>query len=632
MKLSTLTLAAVLLPAAAHAGNAEPLTLTDTLITANRGAQPRDESTAAVSLFTRADIERLRPSSVAELLERVPGVQVVQNGGRGSNTGLFLRGTNNGQTLVLIDGQRIGSVSAGYASLQALSIEQIERVEVLRGSRSALYGADAIGGVVQIFTRRSSGEGLQPRLRLAGGSQGTWERSLGLSGGDERSRFSLAGSLEDTQGIDRTDRSFASDQDHDAYRNRALSLSASHRFDERLEVGLSALEQKGKSEFDNPFGRDDEAFNSFPQIPSSDFVQSSVAGYLDAQFNERWNSRLELGHAEDKVDSYDKLFAGRETFNSYRDSLAWLNRVQLDERHELLLGADYLEDNLRSSTAYDQTERWNQAAFIQHHYRGEQFSSEIGLRHDRNQQYGSSNTWNAALTLPLNPDNSLVLSYAEGFRAPTFNQLYYPASPVFGDSSNPDLAPEQSDSYELQWRSRLGELTRFEASLYRTEIRDLIVYDANANTNQNVSSARIDGFEASLEQQLFGWQANLGLSLINPRDRDSGHTLARRAKRTLNLDLDRQFGAWGAGASWQLVSASFDDAGNRRTLGGYGLLDLRGSWQASPTLALDLTLTNALDKDYSRALYSSTPDNYAYFGYEETPRSLMLGLTWTPAL
>lgn len=633
MKLSPLALAVTLLPVApAFAAPDNALKLADTVITANREAQPRGESTAAVSVFTRADLDRLRPASVPELLKRVPGVQIVQNGGRGGNTHLYIRGTNNGQALVLIDGQRIGSISAGYASLQNLSVEQIERVEVLRGSRSALYGADAIGGVVQIFTRRGDGEDLQPRLRLAGGSQGTWERSLGLSGGDAQTRFSLNGSLEETQGIDRTDRSFPADQDHDAYRNKSLGFNLSHSFNERLEAGISALDQRGKSEYDNPYGREDAFWNTFEQEPYSEFVQSSLATYLDGQVSDSWNSRLELGHAEDKLESFDKLFPGSDAFNSYRDSAAWLNRLQLDERHELLLGADYLNDKLRSSTAYDQTSRWNQAGFVQHSYRGDAFSTELGLRHDKNQQYGSSNTWNAALTLPLGPDNELVLSYAEGFRAPTFNQLYFPASPVFGDSSNPDLAPEQSKSYELQWRSQLGESTRLETSLYRTEVRDLIVYDGDSNSNQNVNNARITGFEASLQQELFGWQGELGLSLIDPRDRGNGHTLAHRAKRTLNLDLDRQFGAFGVGASWLLVSSSYDDAGNQRPLGGYGLLDLRTSWKASPALAFDLKLANALDKDYSRSLYSSVSDNYAYYGYEETPRSLMLGLTWTPEL
>ncbi len=634
MKVSPVALAVALLPAAIHQACAQDrpdLLLDDVVITANRSAQPRSESSAAVTVFTREDIERLRPGSVTELLERVPGVQVVHNGGRGSNVTLLIRGTSNDQTLLLIDGQRSGPISAGGGSLQYLSVEQIERVEVLRGSRSALYGADAIGGVVQIFTRRG-GQGLEPRLRIAGGSQGTWERSLGLSGGGPRTRFSLNASLEETQGIDHTGPSYQTDADHDAYRNQSLAFSLVHRFNDALEGGLNLLDQRGKSEYDNPYGREDAFWNTFAQDPYNRFAVSNASVYLDGEINRTWSSRVELGHSEDKLDSRDKLFPQSDRFNSYRDSVTWLNTLRLGERHSLLLGADYLNDKLRSNTAYDEQSRWNQAGFVQHSYRGQGFSTELGLRHDKNQQYGSENTWNAALTLPVDEANTLVLSYAEGFRAPTFNQLYYPASPVFGRSSNPDLSPETSKSYELQWRSQLAERTRLEASVYRTDIRDLIAYDTTSSNNQNVATARINGFEAALAHELLGWQANLAIGVIDPRNRDSGKTLARRAKRTLSLDLDRRFGSVGVGASWLAVSRSYDDAANTRELAGYGVLDLRGSWQASSELSWDLKLSNLLDKQYSRALYSSTANGYSYYGYESIPRSLMVGFTWTPSL
>ncbi|WP_394560590.1 TonB-dependent receptor domain-containing protein [Aquipseudomonas alcaligenes] len=635
MKLSRLALAVALAPGlsfAAAPSRDEALKLADTVITANRDVQAHGESSAAVSVFTREDIERLRPSSVGELLSRVPGVQLVRNGGRGANTSQFIRGTSNAQSLILVDGVRIGSASSGGAALQFLSIEQIERIEVLRGSRSAIYGADAIGGVVQIFTRRGEGEGLHPVVRLAGGSQGTWERSLGLSGGNERTRYNLTGSLEETDGIDRSDISYGSDADHDAYRNRSFGLNLAHALSDDLEIGLSAVDQRGKSEYDNPYGRyDNSTFLSYPAQNWSEFSQSTVAAYLDANFSDNWSSRLELGHSEDKQEDFDKLYPARDVFNTYRDSAAWLNTLELGSGHQLRVGLDYLEDNLHSSTAYSEESRWNQAAFIQHAYQGEHFSTELGLRHDKNEQYGSENTWNAALTLPLNEANDLVLSYAEGFRVPTFNDLYGPAN--WG--ANPDLNPERSKSYELQWRSQLAKGTRLEASLYRTDIRDLITYVWDSSTfigrNYNVDEARINGFEASLQQQLGAWTGNLSLSIIDPRDRDSGHTLARRAKRHLSLDLDRSFGAFGVGATWQAFSQRYDDDANQREIAGYGVLDLRGSWKASPELAFDLKLANVLDKDYSNALYQYAGD-YRYYGYQETPRSLLLGLTWTPEL
>ncbi|MDG1582180.1 TonB-dependent receptor [Pseudomonas sp. GOM6] len=635
MKLSRLALAVALAPGLAVADDLsrdQALKLSDTVITANRDVQQRGESSAAISVFTRKDIERLNPSSVGELLSRVPGVQVILNGGRGANTSLFIRGTSNAQSLVLIDGVRIGSASSGGAALQFLSVEQIERVEVLRGSRSAMYGADALGGVVQIFTRRGEGEGLHPYLRLAGGSEGTWERSLGLSGGDDRTRYNLTGSLEETDGIDRSDVSYTSDADHDAFRNRSFSLNLAHSLSDDLEIGLSALDQRGKSEYDNPYGRfDNSTYLSYPAENWSEFSQSSVSAYVDANLADSWSSRLELGHSEDKQEDFDKLYPGSDVFNTYRDSAAWLNTLQLGNGQQLRVGLDYQEDTLHSSTAYSEEERWNQAVFIQHGYQGEHFSTELGLRHDKNEQYGSENTWNAALTLPLNAANELVLSYAEGFRVPTFNDLYGPDD--WG--SNPNLDPERSRSYELQWRSQLAENTRLEASLYRTDVEDLITYVWDSSTfigrNYNVDQARINGFEASLQQQLGAWTGNLSLSIIDPRDRDSGHTLARRAKRHLSLDLDRRLGDFNVGATWQAYSQRYDDVANSREIAGYGVLDLRGSWQASTELAFDLKLANVLDKDYSTALYQYAGD-YRYYGYQETPRSLLLGLTWTPAL
>ena len=239
MKLSPLALAIALASPAAFAANETPrldkqLKLSEVVVTASRTLEAASDSSASVSVFTRADIDRLRPATVQELLTHVPGVQVANYGGRGASYGLYIRGTSTAQSLILVDGVRVGSATMGGASLQYLNVDQIERVEVLRGSRSAIYGADAMGGVIQIFTRSSKGQGLKPFVRLAGGSDNTWERTLGLSGGDAHTRFNLSASLEETDGFDRTQVSYPSDADDDAYRNRALSLSLSHRFNDSL--------------------------------------------------------------------------------------------------------------------------------------------------------------------------------------------------------------------------------------------------------------------------------------------------------------------------------------------------------------------------------------------------------------
>ena len=601
----------------------DALKLPDVLISASRQVESRTATSAANTVFTRTDIDRLQPTSVTNLLSRVPGVQVAPTGGRGSLPGIFIRGTKAAQSLVLVDGVRIANATSGDSGLQFLDVDQIERVEVLRGSRSAVYGSDAIGGVIQIFTRRSNGPGLQPRLRMAAGSNQTFQRSLGLSGGNDATRFNLGASLDETAGIDSTGPSFASDGDHDAYRNKAFNLSLSHTFGERFEAGLNLLDSRGRSEYDNPFGGfDPVTFESFGQQPYTDFSVSSLGSYFDAQLTDAWHSRLELAHSENRDDKRDKLSAERFVFNTYRDQVTWQNDLALGERNNLLLGGDWYEDRVHASTDFTEDSRWNRAVFVQHRYQGERFSTEVGVRHDRNQQFGGQTTWSGSLTVPLNAQNDVLLSYSEGFRAPTFNDLYYP------QFSNPDLDPEHSKSYELQWRSQLTADSRLEASLYRTDLRDAIVFGQDS-IPRNVASARINGFEMALAQQWGAWHSQLGLALIDPRDRDSGHTLARRARRTLSLDLDRELGRFTVGAGWQAVSGSYDDEANRNRIGGYGLLGLRGSWAATDELKLEAKLDNLLDHTHSRALYSYEG---AYHPYREEGRTLLFSVTWTPAL
>ena len=601
----------------------DALKLPDVLISASRQVESRTATSAANTVFTRADIDRLQPTSITDLLSRVPGVQVAPTGGRGSLPGIFIRGTKAAQSLVLVDGVRIANATSGDSGLQFLDVDQIERVEVLRGSRSAVYGSDAIGGVIQIFTRRSNTPGLQPRLRIAAGSHQTVQRSLGLSGGNDATRFNLGASLDETAGIDSTGPSFASDGDHDAYRNQSFNLSLSHTFSERFEAGVNLLDSRGRSEYDNPFGGfDPVTFESFGQKPYTDFSVSSLGSYFAAQLNDAWRSRLELAHSENRDDKRDKLSAERFVFNTYRDQLTWQNDLALGEQNTLLIGGDWYEDRVHASTDFTEDSRWNRAVFAQHRYQGEQFSTELGVRHDRNQQFGGQTTWSGSLTVPLNADNDVLLSYSEGFRAPTFNDLYYP------QYSNPNLDPEHSKSYELQWRSQLATTTRLETSLYRTDLRDAIVFGQDS-IPRNVASARINGLEMALSQQWASWHAQLGMALIDPRDRDTGHTLARRARRTLSLDLDRDFGRFSAGARWQAVSSSYDDEANRNRIGGHSLLGLRGSWAASDEVKLEARLDNVLDRRYSRALYSYEG---AYYPYREEGRTVLFSVTWTPGL
>jgi vitamin B12 transporter len=632
MTASRLALAALLLPApllAADPADTPPAyRLPTQTVTSPQSADFAELANAAATVFERDDIERLQVQSVPELLNRVPGVVMSQAGGRGALSGAFIRGATPTQTLVLVDGVRINAAVSGLARLEFLDPGRIERIEVIRGPQASQYGADAIGGLIRITTRRGE-SGLQPRLRLAAGNRGSFERELGLSGGDGRTRFDLGASQAESQGFDRSSDDRGRDADHDGFRRQALDLTLEHRFTDRLQAGLNLLDQRGESELD-------DVHRFSPGDPYERFAVSSLAAHLEARPTDAWTSRVEAGHSENKSENRDDHNAANNySFNTYRDSLTWFNTLRLDERRQLLLGAEWYEERLNSDTDYAESRRWNRAAFVRHSYRGEGFSAEVGLRHDDNQRFGSEDSWSAALSLKVAAATELTLSYAEGFHAPSFGLLYYRRTPLYG--GNPDLSPERSKSYEIALRGEHLQ-TRWSLSAYRTEVDDLIVIasrpDSFFTRPENIDRARLQGLELALSRDLLGWQATLAASLVDPRDRDSGHTLPLRARRNLSLDLDRRFGAFSAGLGWQAVSSRYDDDTNDHQIPGYALLGLRGSWQMTPALKWQAKIDNLLDKDYSQALYDR-PNNPLYTSvgqheYRQDGRSALLSLTWTP--
>ena len=332
----------------------------------------------------------------------MPCTWLARSGGRGGLPGIYIRGTKSAQSLVLVDGQRMANATSADSNLQYLNIDQIERVEVLRGSRSVIDGSDAIGGVIQILTRRGADQAPQLRLHSAIGSYGSSQNSVGVSGGDTQTRFNLSAALENTAGINRTTVSYPVDSDHDAYRNKSVSLNVSHTLSDSLEVGISAIKNNGKTELDAMYG----------QKGYSDFDISSVASFIDSQLTERWNSRLELGHSENREKTRDKLSPDIYSFNTYRNSLNWQNNLTLDDKNSLILGADAYEDSVRSNTNFDKDSRWNRAAFIQHRFAGDYFSTELGLRHDSNQRPG--------------PGLAVARCSAERPARPPSLQLFYP--------------------------------------------------------------------------------------------------------------------------------------------------------------------------------------------------------------
>ncbi len=608
MSKSLLTPAATLLCGVcsiSQAYAADPTRLNDQLVTATRTAQTAQQSLAAVTVFDRAQIEQSQASSVPELLRKVPGVSFTNNGGPGKNTSLFMRGSESDHVLVLIDGIKIGSVSSGGAALQDLPLELIERIEVVRGPRSSLYGSEAIGGVIQIFTRKGAGTGAKPFFSAGYGTHDSYNGSAGIAGGDGKGWYSLGFSGADSDGINvKSLGSSGYEDDADGYRNLSAALSAGYRFDNGLELDANLLQAKSHSDYDQVNRRRTSGFHANSDGENRVFGTRARFAPL-----EPWLVTLQVGRSEDKSDAFlDGTFYSR--FDSRRDSASWQNDLSLAPGHTLSLGVDYQHDEVNGSTNYAEDSRDNTGTFAQ--YLGEvgRHDWQLSLRHDDNQQFGQHDTGNLAYGYALSDELRATISYGTAFKAPTFNELYYPG---YG---NPELEAETSRSLEVGLAGQHA-WGHWSLNAFRTVIDDLIAYDSSIRAPANVDAARIRGVELVLGSQWLGWDWNANYTLMEPENRSSGpndgNELARRAKQLFNLELDRRLGDFSVGASLHAEGQRFDDLANQKELSGFATLDLRGEYRIDPEWRLQTRIANLLDADYETAQGYNQPGQALYF-------------------
>lgn len=583
---------------------AAPLDLEQQVVTATRTAQTAQQSLAAVTVLDRERIERSQAASLPELLKQVPGVSLANNGGPGKSTSLFMRGTESDHVLVMIDGIKIGSVSGGGAALQDLPLELIERIEVVRGPRSSLYGSEAIGGVIQIFTRKGQGQGVKPFFSAGYGTHDTYTGSAGVSGGDGRGWYSLGVSGSDTDGINvKSADTSGYERDADGYRNLSATLSAGYRFDNGLELDANLLQAKSHNDYDSVNRARTSGFGANADGESRVFGTRARFSPL-----EPWRVTLQAGRSEDKSDAYqDGRFSSR--FDSRRDSLAWQNDIDIAAGHMLTVGADYQRDEINGTTAYAEDSRDNFGRFVQYLGEAGRHDWQLSLRRDDNEQFGLHDTGNIGYGYALTDWLRATVSYGTAFKAPTFNELYFP------DYGNPALDAETSRSLEAGLAGQHG-WGHWAVNAYRTVVDDLIAYDASISAPANVQEARIRGVELVLGSQLLGWDWNANYSLLEPENRSAGanrgNELARRAKQLFNLDLDRQLGAFSVGASLHAEGQRYDDLANTRELSGYATLDLRGEYRITPEWRLQARVANLLDADYETADGYNQPGQAAY--------------------
>lgn len=565
----------------------DPLTI---VVTASRGAETVDETLVPVTVVDREEIETTAVTSVPELLSSVPGVVVTSNGGRGQNTSLFLRGTESDHVLVLIDGVKAGSASLGTTPFQNIPIEQVEKVEVVRGPRSSLYGSEAIGGVIQIFTRRG-GEGLKPSFYVGAGTHNTVDASAGVSGGSDEGWYSVHATSTSTDGYDvcRGDLNagcFADEPDDDGYDNTSLALRGGGTLGEQFKFDASYLDSRSETEFDGNFQNETEA--------------ATRVGHLrgDYMVTGNWNSVLLLGSSQDDSDNFlNGAFASR--FDTQRDQVSWQNNVLLG-KNNLTLGLDYLNDQVDSDTPFDVDSRDNVGIFGSYRSTLGQGDLELSLRNDDNEQFGSETTGGIAYGHNLSGALRATAGYGTAFKAPTFNELYFPG---FG---NPDLTAETSESVDLGLSGN-GQNSRWSVNLFQTRIDDLIAFDPVTFAPVNIGESTIVGAELASSVSVGDWTLGASLTLQDPQNTGGGindsNQLPRQPKEVLYLRADRDFGRWSVGGTLRSQGDSFDDPANQVKLDGFNVVDLRAGWLVHPSWRLGLVVNNVFDETYETAAF-----------------------------
>lgn len=575
------------------------------VVTGSRTPQPLSAVLADVSVIDRDEITRIGVTGVADLLARLPGVEFVRNGGVGGSTSVYIRGAENRHTAVYIDGVRMDSQSTGGAVWEQVPLEQIERVEVLRGPAAAIYGSDAVAGVVQLFTRRGDG-GARPHASLAYGSHDTVQGTLGVTGSLDALDYALSASHGRSDGFDATrPGAYAHNPDRDGWERSSAhgrvgyQISAVHR----LEASL--LASRMKSDYDGSPTADDRSRHSLRTA--------------NLAWQGRWNTdsitRLQLGETRSTYETQPDFYRTETTLRDYT------------LLHEQRVGVNVLTATLERR----EDKLFNPATAFGASFGGKRHQNAVGLgwiadlgahglqmhlRRDDDSEFGDKNTGSVAWGWSFLPQWRVSAALATSFRAPTLYQR-------FSDYGNPELVPETGRNVEIGLRWTGGD-SEFSVSAWRNRVRHLINFGSAGpcislfGCYQNIGRAELEGITVAGRTQLGGVALRASFDWHDPRNLDTDKVLQRRARRFASLGAETVLMDWTFGAELQTAGVRYENASNTQRMHGYGLLNLYASRPFGAGLVLEARIDNIGDRQYELAR-----------NYRTAGRTGQLALRWS---
>lgn len=590
------------------------VTVLDTLVvtTPLRRESALERSTSSVTVLTEADIARSAAIDLPSFLRTHAGISLSTYGGMGSQAGVSLRGFKNTQTLVLVNGINVRSATSGTTALAGIPLDAIERIEVAKGAHSAQYGSDAMGGVVNIITKGGGAcaNGNQVCTTVSGGVSYPWGGHAGFNTRGQTQdglEFAFGGRLLGTRGYDFT--TALSEPDDDGFRQGSAHLSLGQDF-AWGRLYADALYSRSRVQYD-------------ADAPWADEADSTLfAGKLGARIDhtENWRTTLEFSTGIDLQENFRKGTTSRNVYDTKRYGVFAATEVDFDAagaQHVLNVGIEAYREQISSTEAFDVTSRNVGAVFAQHSLMLGDLTVDAGIRHDRNEQYGSATTYNVGASYEFVPGLVGRASYATGFRAPTFNDLYNPWG------ANPDLKPEHSRSYEigLRWQPTLD--TVIDAAFYQSWLKDAITLDSMW-IPQNIDRVRNTGFEASITHAFDArWRGRAEVAFNDPKDRATGLGLIRQDRFkataelgfTVNEQLDLTAGIVYVGARNDIDPVDFFTP---IKLPSYVTMDIGATYAFDAKTQVKLSVENLFDKKYSSVAGYRAPGRSVHFSVART--------------
>ena len=600
--------------------------LGETVVTATRTAQPLADLVADVSIIDRATIERSGATGVADVLARLPGIEINRNGGVGGTTSVFSRGGNSQHTAVYLDGVRLDTQSgSGGAAWESIPLAQIDRIEVLRGPAAAVYGSDAINGVIQLFTRRGQGPAT-PYVGIGVGSRGLRKLDAGISGAagtNSAFDYSLGLARETSDGFDaqpqrlRIPGDFLStppgdglrNPDQDGYRSTSANARVGFQVNREHRLEATLLANDLKSQYDD--------FSHDPAAPVDDLARTKLrsAGLnWHAQWSDSYSTRVSVS---DSYNLYETTPSAYLTTTNLRGYL-FQNELRFGP-HLVTAALERREDELENNAVGPNRSRTQNALALGYGMVQGSHTVQLNVRHDNDSGFGGKSTGSAAYGFAITPKLRLTASAGTAFRAPTLYQRFS----EYGVSS---LQPETSRNMEAGLRYTDGA-NSMGLVAYRNKVRNLITFVNGPGAcvspfgcYDSVARAEYKGITVSSSYVLSSMKLGASLDLQNPRDLDSGKQLARRSKQHATLTADTRVGSWLLGAEAQFSGKRFDDEANTRVLSGYSLLSLSASTPIAKDWTLLARVDNLADKQYELARTYATAGRSFYAGVKWAPK------------